>query len=183
MSENIIFEYRKNAVYGNLLSKKPTGFKIQIMDNENIKYYELSMNNDIIKSEEYPISIKTINRIKDLINDNQEIFEVNSKLYNGSFDGACNEFIFAIENKIKIITALNIEVSIGREDDKRNSEKKTMDDAIEKLRQERRRRYLEKYGENLKQERLVLNLFFKICEVLKQEDYELNLYYFRKIGN
>lgn len=39
--------------------------------------------------------------------------------------------------------------------------------------------YLKKYGENLKQERVVLKIFFEICDILKEENFELNLYKFK----
>ena len=39
--------------------------------------------------------------------------------------------------------------------------------------------YLKKYGENLKQERAVLKIFFEICDILKEENFELNLYKFK----
>ena len=37
---------------------------------------------------------------------------------------------------------------------------------------------MKEYGENLKQERIVLKTFFEICDILKEEKFELDLYKF-----
>ena len=91
---------------------------------------------------------------------NCEIFDINSRLDNGSLDGCCNEFWFANKKRNRQILAWNIDDSI---------------DDGHKVREE----YLKEYGENLKQERIVLKLFFEICDILKEEKFELSLYKFK----
>ena len=79
---------------------------------------------------------------------------------NGSLDGCGNEFWFANKKRNRQILAWNIDDSI---------------DDGHKVREE----YLKEYGENLKQERIVLKLFFEICDILKEEKFELSLYKFK----
>ena len=153
-----IFEYKKFASC-NFLGGNTNSFEVKIKDDGIVEYQESDFKGKNLKLAFYQLKIETIEKIKKLIENNSEIFDVNSHLDNGSLDGCGNEFWFANTNRNRKILAWNIDISIN---DGRIIEEE----------------YLKKYGENLKQERLVLKLFFEICNILKEEDYELSLYSF-----
>ncbi len=155
---DVIFEYKKSACC-NFLGGNTDGFEISIKKEGAIIYREFDFDDNTLDIKEYQISKDSIEKIKEAIKINSEIFRINDKLDNGSLDGNANQFLFANEKTIKKICALNIQDSI---------------DDGNKIRNE----YLERYGENLRQERIVLKLFFEICNILKEEKLELDLYVF-----
>lgn len=148
-----IFEYKAFASC-NFLGVDSNNFDIKIQEDGTIKYEEFDLNNNILQSDFYSLSPKGIEKIKKVINKNSEIFNINSRLDNNSLDGYGNEFWFANEKRNRQILAWNIEESID------NQSK------------------IEENKENLRQERMVLKLFFKICDILKEEKFELSLYKF-----
>ena len=157
-----IFEYKKsNCGYGNLSQQGVQGFELKIKKDGLIEYIEIGSWDKILSIKEYQLSKLAVSKIEKIIESNNDIFSVNDKLYNGSCDGNGNTFFFSNEKNTKTVHALNIQNSI--------------DDGRE-IRQE----YLEKYGENLRQERIVLKVFFEICNVLKEEKLKLTLYGFSK---
>lgn len=153
-----IFEYKEFASC-NFLGGNTNSFEIKIKSDGIIEYQENDFDGKSLKLAFYQLSLKAIDKIKKSIEDNNEVFNVNSHLDNGSLDGCGNEFWFSNGNKNRKILAWNIDNSI---------------DDGNKIRSE----YLKEYGENLKQERLVLKLFFEICNILKEENFEMDLYNF-----
>lgn len=154
-----IFEYKEFASC-NFLGGNTNSFEIKIQENGTIEYKKSDFNDNTLEFEFYQLSKDGVEKIKSSIENNCEIFDINSKLNNGSLDGCGNEFWFANEKRNRQILAWNIDESI---------------DDGHKVREE----YLKEYGENLKQERIVLKLFFEICDILKKEKFELNLYKFK----
>lgn len=154
-----IFEYKKLASC-NFLGGDTNSFEVKIQENGTIEYKESDFNKNTLKSEFYQLSKDGVEKIKKSIEDNWQIFDINSRLDNGSLDGYGNEFWFANEKRNRQILAWNIDNSID------NGYKASEE-------------YLKKYGENLKQERVVLKIFFEICDILKEENFELNLYKFK----
>lgn len=157
-----IFEYKEFASC-NFLGGDTNGFEIEIKNTDklNLNYRKFSFDDkETLEYKVYSISIERIEEIKNIIKNNSAIFSVNTILNNGSLDGAGQKFWFSTENKNREITSWNIDDSI---------------DNGQKIRKE----YLEEYGDNLKQERLVLDVFFEICKVLKKENIILELYKFK----
>lgn len=163
MLEYDIFRYKEFASC-NFLGGDTNSFEIRIKDSNsyNLEYEKETFDKEFIESKVYKISENAINEIKKVINNNLEIFEINSSLNNGSLDGAGQKFWFANEYKNREILAWNIDDSI--------------DDG-----HEIRKEYLDEYGDNLRQERIVLKVFYKICKILKNEGITLDLYKF--VGN
>lgn len=156
-----IFEYKEFAAC-NFLGGNTNGFEIDVKDCDelNLTYREFSFDDkETLTYKAYSISKVCIDNIKKIIKTRPELFGVNTRLNNGSLDGAGQTFWFSTEDKNREITAWNIDDSI--------------DDG-----HEIRKEYLEEYGENLRQERLVLDVFFQICEELKKEGIILELYKF-----
>ena len=153
-----IFSYKTYpafyCVYGN--DKK---ILVEINSNFTLEYSEENMKGEPLKSNYYDISNECIENIKKVIENNKEIFDVNSSLNNGSLDGSMQEFWFASNTRNRKVSAYNIDDSI--------------DDGHE-IREE----YMKQYGENLKQERLVLKVFFEICDELKKDGFNLDLFKF-----
>lgn len=158
-----IFRYKEFAAC-NFLGGDTNSFEICIKDsdNYNLEFTSETFDGDFIESKMYKISKDSVDKIKNIINDNKEIFDVNSSLNNGSLDGAGQKFWFANEDRNREILAWNIDDSIDNG-------------------QEVRKEYLEEYGDNLRQERIVLKVFYQICEVLKTDGITLDLYNF--VGN
>lgn len=154
-----IFEYREFASC-NFLGGNTNSFKVKIDNTGTVEYELEDFEENTLELHFYEISKESVSKIIDLINDNEKIFEVNSYLNNGSLDGSGNEFFFSNNKRNRLILAWNIDCSI---------------DKGEEIRAE----YLQEYEENLKQERLVLELFFKICDVLKKEKIFMDLYNFK----
>lgn len=152
-----VFEYKQFASC-NFLGGNTNSFKVKIDNNGTVEYELEDFEENLIESHFYEISKESVAKIIEIINNNEEIFEVNSYLDNGSSDGEGNEFFFSNNKRNRNILAWNIGSS--------NYE-------------ESRKEYLKEYGENLKQERLVLEIFFKICKVLKQEKIFMDLYQFK----
>lgn len=157
-----IFEYKEFASC-NFLGGNINGFEIEIKDCDelNLIYREFSFDDkETLTYKAYSISKECIDNIKIIIQNKSEIFDVNTRLSNGSLDGSGQTFWFSTENKNREINAWNIDDSI--------------DDGHE-IREE----YLLEYGDNLRQERLVLDVFFQICKELKKEGIILELYKFK----
>ena len=154
-----IFEYREFASC-NFLDGNTNSFKVKIDNTGTVEYELEDSEENTLELHFYEISKESVSKISDIINKNEEIFEVNSYLNNGSLDGSGNEFFFSNNNRNRLILAWNIDDSI---------------DEGEEIRTE----YLKEYGENLKQERLVLKVFYEICKVLKKEKIYMDLYNFR----
>lgn len=156
-----IFKYKEFASC-NFLSGDTNSFEISISDYEefNLKYEKNDFDENPIEYKLYTISQKSIEKIKNIIYQNENIFDVNSNLDNGSLDGSGQTFWFATAKRNREITTSNIEDSINDGHDIRKE-------------------YLDKYGENLRQERLVLKVFFEISKVLKKEGIILELYKFK----
>ena len=146
-----IFEYREFASC-NFLDGNTNSFKVKIDNTGTVEYELEDSEENTLELHFYEISKESVSKISDIINKNEEIFEVNSYLNNGSLDGSGNEFFFSNNNRNRLILAWNIDDSI---------------DEGEEIRTE----YLKEYGENLKQERLVLKVFYEICKVLKKKKY------------
>jgi len=157
-----IFEYKEFASC-NFLGGDTNGFEIEISDSDelNVKYRKFSFDDkETLEYKLYSISRKNIENIKNVIKDNSEIFDVNTRLNNGSLDGAGQKFWFSTEDRNREIISWNIDDSI--------------DDG-----HEIRKEYLEEYVDNIRQERLVLKIFFEICNILKTEGIILELYKFK----
>lgn len=153
-----IFEYKEFASC-NFLGGNTDSFEIKVGNDGIIEYQKNNFNDERLELAYYKLKLDLVKKIEEIIESNAEIFNVNSHLDNGSLDGCGNEFWFAYKNRNRKILAWNIDLSI---------------DDGHKIRKE----YLKKYGENLKQERLVLKVFFEICNILKEEGYKLDLYNF-----
>ena len=158
MKNYSIFEYKKNAS-SNFLGGNTGSFEVKILENGTIEYIEFDFKGNMIKFKSYCLSKEGVEKIKKCIKKNCKIFDINSRLDNGSSDGYGNEFWFANKEKNRKIIAWNIYNSI---------------DTGRKIKEE----YLKEYGENLKQERIVIKTFFEICDILKEEKFELDLYKF-----
>ncbi len=156
---NSIFEYKKFAAC-NFLGGNTDSFEIKISEDGCIEYHKTDFDGNNLEFNFYKLSDSGISKIKKCIQGNYEVFDINSMLNNGSYDGCGNEFWFANEKKNRRIVAWNIDDSI---------------DDGHKIRKE----YLKEYGANLLQERKVLKLFFEICNVLVKEKFELNLFEFK----
>ena len=156
-----IFEYKEFASC-NFLGGDTNSFEIKITDSSelNLSYTKVNFNDEILEYKLYSLPLRCIDEIKEVIKKNQEIFDINSSLNNGSLDGSGQTFWFSTEKKNREITAWNIDYSI---DDGHTI----------------RKEYLDEYGDNLRQERTVLNLFFEICKILKKENIILELYKFK----
>lgn len=155
---DIIFEYKESACC-NFLGGNTDGFEVSVKKEGVIIYRKFDFYNNTLNIKEYKIKKDTIERIKKAIENNSEIFTINEKLDNGSLDGNANQFIFGNEKTLKKICAVNIQDSIGDGNEIRSE-------------------ILGMYGDNLRQERIVLKLFFEICNILKEEKLELDLYGF-----
>ncbi len=156
-----IFRYTEFASC-NFLGGDTNSFEVTVSDSteHNLKYKKCDFHDNPLESKFYTISKNTIEEIKNIICQNESIFEVNSSLNNGSLDGAGQKFWFSTEKRNREIIAWNIDDSI---------------DNGQKIRKE----YLAEYGDNLRQERLVLKIFFEISNVMKKEGIILDLYKFQ----
>lgn len=156
-----IFRYQEFASC-NFLGGDTNSFKVTVSNSTqyNLKYEKYDFDDNLLEYKLYTISKNAIEAIKNIIFQNENIFEVNSRLNNGSVDGAGHEFWFATEKRNREIIAWNIDDSIDNG-------------------QDIRKEYLNEYGDNLKQERLVLKIFFEISNVLKKEGIILDLYKFQ----
>ena len=156
-----IFEYKEFASC-NFLGGDTNSFEVKITDSSelNLSYTKENFNNEILEYKLYSLPLRCIDEIKEVIKKNQEIFDINSSLNNGSLDGSGQTFWFSTEKRNRKIIAWNIDDSI---DDGHTI----------------RKEYLDEYGDNLRQERIVLNLFFEICKILKKENIILELYKFK----
>ncbi len=102
----------------------------------------------------YYISESTINDIKEIISQNWKIIDnIPENLDNGSCDGELNNFVF----NNKKISALNIE---------------QVDANLVKV---LNFKYYAEYRNNIRNENKVLEIFNKICKLLKQEKVFLSL--------
>lgn len=156
--ENFIFAYKSFAAC-NCLSDDTDGFELLVREDGLLKYQTFTFEGCVIDLAFYKLQPETLEKIKNTMEAHAEIFEVNSQLRNGSMDGTFHQFLFTAAGKEREILALNIENSM---DDQRKI----------------RKAYRKAYGETLRQERIVLNLFFEICAILKEEKYELALDHF-----
>ena len=154
--KNIIFKY-KYFSSNNFLCYDSTGFEIIITDENinNLRFYKMSFDDEILFKQVYTIDRKYIKKIKNIINANRKIFKINESLSNGSCDGSGNAFYFSNLKESINITAWNIQCSRGYKG----------------------------LNENAKQEAYVLKVFDKICKILKTSNYELTLSKFRIIKN
>lgn len=156
-----IFRYQEFASC-NFIGGDTNSFNVTVSDSTqyNLKYEKYDFDHKLLEYKLYTISKNTIEAIKNIIFQNENIFEVNSRLNNGSVDGTGHKFWFATEKRNREIIAWNIDDSIDNG-------------------QDIRKEYLDEYGDNLKQERLVLKIFFEISNVLKKEGIILDLYKFQ----
>ncbi len=134
-----IFKHKEFASC-NFLCGNTNGFEIKIEEDGTIEHRKTDFNDNTLELNFYQLSKSGVEKIKKSIKDNYEIFNINSRLNNGSLDGCGNEFWFADEKRNRQILAWNIDDSI---------------DDGHKVREE----YLKEYGENLKQERIICNLW------------------------
>ena len=155
-----IFEYKEFAAC-NFLGGNTNSFEVRILEKGEIEYRKANFNNKTLEYTIYELSQATVAKIKETIEKNNKIFEVNSKLNNGTLDGNGNEFWFADEKRNRQILAWNIQASMSNNNGSENDEEET---SFKK--------------ENKIQERIVLKLFFEICDILKQDGFELDLYKF-----
>lgn len=153
-----IFKYEKFASC-NFLGGDTNKFSVEITNDCVLEYKKEDFAGNTIEFNYYNISEESIEKIKNIVEKNNEVFAVNSILDNGSIDGCGNKFWFANPKRNREILAWNIDESINDG---------------HSIREE----YLEEYGDNLKQERLVLKVFFEICNVLKNDKIKLDLYKF-----
>jgi hypothetical protein len=156
-----IFRYKKFASC-NFLGGNTNSFEVSVKDftERNLDYKKYDFHDNPLEHKIYTISKNAIEEIKNIIWQNEIVFEVNSSLNNGSLDGAGQKFWFSTEKRNREITAWNIDGSI---------------DDGHKIRKE----YLDEYGDDLRQERLVLKIFFEISKILKKKGIVLELYEFQ----
>lgn len=164
-----IFAYSEFSAFG--CTDDYDGFKIVITDTGIIDYKITNIDGEFKFRKKYQISTYSIQKIQSLINKNKKIFKFYDDLDINVLDGTGHEFYFLNNNKKKRITAWNIEesqnysfiwmfilfiISFFNND-------------------------IKELYKNVKQERFLLKLFFKISDILKNEGYLLELYNFSKI--
>ena len=148
-----IFEYRKSSSC-NFLDEGANGFEVKIEANGIIEYSEFDFEENCLEYKLYQLSQDGVRKIMRAIENNSEVFNVNSVLDNGSDDGDENRFWFSTKKRNIEIVDWNIGDSI---------DELQVDDSMIR------------FDECLSQERIVLKLFFEICDILKNEKFKLNL--------
>ena len=155
-----IFKYRKlnsHGVYGTKLC----GFEI-IIDNKsssNLYYNALTLEGRCFDQKIYSLPDAVITKIIQVIEENSEIFDVNSVLRETSTEGTCHTFWFATPQKNREVRTWNIQGAIDDE---------YVNDYD----------FSEEYKKISIQEKLVLKVFLEISKILSKEGHFLELYKF-----
>lgn len=162
-----IFSYSEFSAFGSI--DDYDGFKIDIMDNGTIYYKTINIDEEVKCIKRYRISHLLVSHIQNLINKNKKIFKFYDDLDNGTLDGTGHKFYFFSNKKKKEIVAWNIEVS-----KKIHLIYMIFLFLICLFNKDIREEY-----QNIKQQKLLLKIFYKISSILKKEGYILGIYEFK----
>ena len=101
------FGYR---VIDKLSIEDKAGFQLFVDDEFNtVEHCELDINEEIIDSHYYNISIETKNKIRSILENNKNVFNLNSKIYSrGQYNEIEQMFYFELDNINREIGCNNI---------------------------------------------------------------------------
>lgn len=166
-----IFSYTEFSAFGNI--EDYDGFRIDIMNNATIYYKTINIDEKVKCIKKYRTSNLSVKQIQNLISKNKKIFKFYDDLDNGTLDGTGHKFSFFSNKKKKEIVAWNIELS-----KEINLIYLILLFPICIFNKDIREVY-----QNIKQQKFLLKVFYKISDILKKDGYVLELYKFKRVNS
>ncbi len=162
-----IFSYSEFSAFGNI--DDYDGFRIDIMNNGTIYYKIVNIDEEVKCKKKYTMSNLSVKHIQNLIDKNKKIFKFCDDLDNGTLDGTGHKFNFFSNKKKKEIVAWNIE----------KSKEIHLIYMIFLFPIYLFNKDIRELYRNIKQQKFLLKIFYKISAILKEEGYILDINKFK----